>query len=72
MRDFFRASRVWIQARRSRKVSLIVGTVLGAINQGDLIVNGEIVAELFWKIPMTYCVPYMVSTYAAVDALLRP
>ncbi len=66
----------WVQAalspavvRRSTKVSLIVGTILVAINHGDLLFSGAAGSTLFWKIPMTFCVPYAVSTYAAVDAL---
>lgn len=62
--------------KRSRKVSLIVGTILVAINQGDLLLgafHGAVVApELLWKVPLTYCVPYAVSTYAAVDAMNNP
>lgn len=54
---------------RSLKVSLIVGTVLVAINQGDLLLSGEFGNQLFWKIPMTYCVPYAVSTFASVDSI---
>jgi len=26
--------------------------------------------DLFWKVPLTYCVPFAVSTYAAVDAII--
>ncbi len=56
--------------RRSAKVSLLVGTLLVVINQGNLLLSGSFFPELFWKIPLTYCVPYAVSTYAAVDAIL--
>ena len=56
--------------RRSAKVSLFVGTILIAINQGNLLLSGVFPSDLFWKIPLTYCVPYAVSTYAAVDAIL--
>lgn len=45
------------------KVSIIVGTLLVAINHGDIILNG---GELnWWKIILTYLVPYGVATYAA-------
>ena len=57
--------------RRSLKVSLLVGSILVAINHGDLLLSGEAGRELLWKIPMTYCVPYAVSTFASVDALRR-
>lgn len=56
--------------RRSAKVSLIVGTILIGINQGNLILSGSLSPDLYWKIPLTYCVPFAVSTYAAVDAIL--
>jgi hypothetical protein len=55
---------------RSLKVSAIVGTALLAINQGDLLLEGIFPPHLLWKIPLTYLVPYMVSTYGAVSALL--
>ncbi len=56
--------------RRSAKVSFLVGTILVGINQGNLLFDGTLAPELFWKIPLTYCVPYAVSSYAAVDAIL--
>ncbi len=54
---------------RSLKVGLLVGTILTAINYGDVIANGEIVPAMWWKIPLTYCVPFSVSTYATVSAV---
>jgi hypothetical protein len=55
---------------RSLKVAGIVGTVLVAINHGDALLAGTLPNEAMWKIPMTYCVPYCVSTYASVSAVL--
>jgi hypothetical protein len=55
---------------RSLKVGTIVGTILTAINQGDLILAGALGAENAWKIPLTYLVPYCVSTYAGVSAII--
>jgi len=54
---------------RARKVSLLVGSILVAINQGDAILNAAFSAELLTKIALTYFVPYAVSTYASVEAL---
>ena len=54
---------------RGLKVGGIVGTVLIAINQGDLLLAGNLPADALWKIPLTYCVPYCVSTYASVQAI---
>lgn len=54
---------------RGLKVGGIVGTILVAINQGDLLMAANMSAEALWKIPLTYCVPYCVSTYASVSAI---
>ena len=54
---------------RAMKVAAIVGTLLTLINQGDLIVAGELTAETITKILLTYCVPYCVSTYVGVEAI---
>ncbi len=56
---------------RSIQVAAIVGTILVGINQGDAILNGEFTPELAWKVPMTYLVPYLVSTYASVSSILK-
>lgn len=55
--------------RRSLFVALIVGTILNLINQGDALVGW---GEINWfKVTLTYCVPYAVSTYGAVSLRLR-
>ena len=56
---------------RGLKVGAIVGTILVAINQGDLILAGRLDAAATWKILLTYLVPYCVSTYSGVDAIIR-
>ncbi len=56
---------------RSLKVAAIVGTILVAINQGDAIASGVVTGQLLWKIPMTYLVPYLVSTFASVSAIAK-
>lgn len=48
-------------------VSAVVGTVLLAINQGDLILGGAF--PPLWKVLMTYSVPYVVSSGSSVAAL---
>ena len=52
--------------RRSAIVALIVGTILTAINQGNIILGGDFPASLYWKIPLTYAVPYCVATTGAL------
>ncbi len=51
---------------RSFVICLIVGTVLTAINQGNVILQGNATAVLAWKIPLTYAVPYCVATTGAI------
>ncbi|KAK9804367.1 hypothetical protein WJX72_009427 [[Myrmecia] bisecta] len=53
---------------RSLIIALIVGTILTLINQGDRIFEGK--QPVWWKVALTYCVPYCVSTYGAVTARL--
>ena len=52
--------------KRSLIVALVVGTVLSAINQGDVILSGQ--SPVIWKIVLTYCVPFCVATYGAYSA----
>lgn len=54
---------------RGLKAGGIVGTILVVINQGDLLLSGNLPLDALWKIPLTYCVPYCVSTYASVSAI---
>lgn len=54
---------------RGLKVGAIVGTILVAINQGDVILAGQLDASAAWKISLTYLVPYCVSTYGGVCAI---
>jgi hypothetical protein len=42
--------------------ALVVGTILTFINQGNVLISGHPPGELFWKIPLTYCVPISVAT----------
>ena len=53
----------WQIARRSLATMLIVGTVLNVINQGDALWGLE--AVNWWKLLLTYCVPFCVATFGA-------
>lgn len=48
--------------KRSFVIGLIVGTMLTGINQGDLLLSGNLQSGMAWKIPMTYAVPFIVAT----------
>ena len=51
---------------RSLWVSLLVGTILIAINQGDVLLRGEWRTSFAWKLPLTYMVPFLVATWGAL------
>lgn len=54
---------------RAAKVSLVVGTCLTLINQGDALLDSAPTPALWWKVPLTYCVPLLVSFYSAIAAM---
>jgi len=59
--------------RTALVTAAVVGTILTAINQGNLLVAGQLPPILYWKIPLTYSVPYLVSTFSALRiSYLRP
>ena len=55
-------------ARRAMQVALVVGTILFAINQADVVLNGQFMPLIVAKIGLTYLVPYSVSTYSTLAA----
>lgn len=54
--------------KRSLLAAAVVGTILTALNQGDNIFFGQWTGALYWKIPLTYCVPFLVATYGALSS----
>ena len=48
--------------------ALVVGTILTTINHGDTISNG--LMPPVWKVFLTYCVPYCVTTWGAATGKL--
>ena len=52
--------------RRSFYAALVVGTILTLLNQGDTLLAGDWSNSFYWKIPLTYSVPFIVSTYGAL------
>ena len=57
--------------RRAAVTSLIIGTVLAAINHGLEIISFDVGLGRLLRIGLTYAVPYCVSTYAATMQELR-
>ena len=53
--------------KKSLVAAVVVGTVLTLLNQGDILLSGHWNDALYWKVPLTYCVPFMVATYGALS-----
>jgi hypothetical protein len=53
---------------RTVAVALIVGTVLCAINQLDVLLAGRATGITWLKIALTYLVPFLVANYGIVTA----
>ena len=53
---------------RAIYISLLVGTILTIINQGDVLLAGAVTPLVVAKILLTYAVPYSVSTFSALSA----
>lgn len=52
-------------AKNALKLALVVGSILSLINQTNAILGPE---KINWiKLCLTYCVPYLVSTYTSIS-----
>ncbi len=69
MKDWFKMALQPAVVRRAAKVAMVVGTVLILINHGDALWQGDITTNRVFKMLLTVCVPYMVSTYSSVEAM---
>mgnify|MGYP005995709455 CR=1 FL=1 len=56
---------------KSLKISLVVGTILNLINQGELIFALDFVNIDYIKSLLTYMVPFLVSTYTAISIKMQ-
>jgi hypothetical protein len=57
--------------RTALATAAVVGTILTLINQGNLMFAGDWRADMAWKVPLTYCVPYAVVTWSALRTAWR-
>lgn len=71
IRQWHQTARSREVVRRSFRVALLVGTILVAINYTDRLLAGQVNATDFVKRALTFAVPYCVSTYASVSAILK-
>ncbi|MEL6948485.1 MAG: nitrate/nitrite transporter NrtS [Pseudomonadota bacterium] len=53
--------------KRSAIVSVIVGSALNLINQPEAIFGPAQI--VWWKLALTYAVPFLVATYGAMAAM---
>lgn len=54
---------------RATRVGVLVGVLLIALNQGDVLLTGELDARTLFKVALTPVVPYLVSTFSSVAAI---
>lgn len=55
--------------RLALRMSLVVGSLLNLINQGDALLGGGAIDAV--KLGLTYLVPYCVATYSATSITLQ-
>ena len=57
--------------RRSAILASAIGTVISLLNQGDTLLAGDWNTALYWKLPLSYCVPFCVATYSSLATSRR-
>jgi len=57
--------------KRAITISILVGSILNLINQGDFILNQQWDHVNFFKLTLTYMTPFMVSVYSTTTALIK-
>lgn len=55
--------------KRAIGYAIVVGAILIAINHGDALLSGDISRGRLFKMLLTVCVPYCVSTASSVGAI---
>ncbi len=58
--------------RRTIGIAFVVGTILVAINQLDVVLRGEATPAVWVKVALTYVVPFCSSNLGVLAALRRP
>lgn len=54
---------------RAFRVAVVVGSILACINHGDRLFSLTQDGDTMWRVMLTFCVPYCVSTYSSVLAV---
>ena len=63
--NFFRLAFGDGTPKKALMSAFLVGTILTTINHGDVILKGESIN--YFKILLTYCVPFCVTTWGAIQ-----
>ena len=71
MSDFIKTALQPSVVNTAVKISLVVGTVLALINQSPAIFSLTLSPQNIIQIVLTYLVPYSVSTYFSVKAIIN-
>ena len=58
----------WAAIRRSMWIALGVGSAIILLNQGDVLLAGEVTPQVWMKVLVTPCVPFCVSLFGAYAA----
>lgn len=58
--------------RRTIRIALLVGTILFAINQLDIVIRGQATPSLWLKCALTYLVPFCTSNFGVLVATRQP
>ena len=57
--------------RRAIRYAVVVGAILLTINHGDAILRGDLPPDRLLRMGLTMLVPYLVSTFSSVGAMLQ-
>lgn len=68
---FAKVARTAPVVSKALKVSVVVGSLLNLINQGDVLVPFDLEHLNVFKLVLTYIIPYGVTTYTAVSLKLE-
>jgi hypothetical protein len=67
MRELVRPCLRRVNLRRTFGIALVVGCVLTAINQGDVILAGDATGRTVLKVVMNFIVPFIVSNLGVIS-----
>ncbi|RJP55787.1 MAG: hypothetical protein C4557_00780 [Anaerolineaceae bacterium] len=56
--------------KRATLTALLVGAILTVVNHGDALLHGQVDGVRLFKIILTICVPYIVSTVSSASTIL--